>query len=511
MTEFLVYDAKVAVLVAVFYLFYRLLLAHETLHRLNRLVLLGTAVVSMVLPLCVITVHRTVLVPVTSMETEETALAPSTMVAGEAAAEPVWPTVLGVVFFLGVALVLLKTILSVVKVCILIHKSELHPQPDGITLAVCSQDLAPFSWMHYIVLSRRDYDSPDAAILAHERAHIRLKHSWDVMLVDLLTAWQWFNPAMWQLRADLRSIHEFEADAAVLSQGIDARQYQYLLIRKAMATGGYSVVNSIGHSTLKKRINMMLKHKSNAFSALKVLYVIPLVMAALAVNARSVTDFSYVEEKVAPAAEAVTIQDEVAPEAAVEMPVAPVAPQPVAEEAEMPVAPVAAQPVAEEAEMPVAPVVSETTAVAEAPAVEAVEGEPFLVKGKVMDEKNEPVIGAAVLIEGSTYGTITDMSGQFSMKASEGDVLVISYIGMGSAKVKVAKDSADKPFSVVLKKDGSDAKEKEDNKVIVVTVDGKGTTVDEMNRSLSPDEIQSITVEKNASGVHEIKVSTKKK
>jgi hypothetical protein len=247
---------------------------------------------------------------------------------------------------------------------------------------------------------------------------------------------------------------------------------------------------------------MMLKHKSNAFSALKVLYVIPLVMAALAVNARSVTDFSYVEEKVAPAAEAVTVQETVAPEAAaVEMPVAPVAP------------------VAEEAEMPVAPVVSEapeTLAVEEpvAPVVEAVEGEPFLVKGKVVDEKNEPVIGAAVLIEGSTYGTITDMSGQFSMKASEGDVLVISYIGMGSAKVKVAKDSADKPFSVVLKKDGSDAKEnkeKEDNKVIVVTVDGKGTTVQEMNRSLSPDEIQSITVEKNASGVHEIKVSTKKK
>lgn len=496
MIEFLVYDAKVAVLVAVFYLFYRLLLAHETLHRLNRLVLLGTAVVSMVLPLCVITVHRTVLVPVTSMETEETALAPSTMVAGEAAAEPVWPTVLGVVFFLGVALVLLKTILSVVKVCILIHKSELHPQPDGITLAVCSQDLAPFSWMHYIVLSRRDYDSPDAAILAHERAHIRLKHSWDVMLVDLLTAWQWFNPAMWQLRADLRSIHEFEADAAVLSQGIDARQYQYLLIRKAMATGGYSVVNSIGHSTLKKRINMMLKHKSNTYSALKVLYVIPLVMAALAVNARTVTVFSYVQEKVAPAAEAVTVQETVAPEAAA---------------VEMPVAPVAAQPVAEEAEMPVAPMASETPAVAEAPAVEVVEGEPFLVKGKVMDEKNEPVIGAAVLIEGSTYGTITDMSGQFSMKASEGDVLVVSYIGMGSAKVKVVKDSADKPFSVVLKKDGSDAKEKEDNKVIVVTVDGKGTTVQEMNRSLSPDEIQSITVEKNASGVHEIKVSTKKK
>ena len=81
MTEFLVYDVKAAVLVAVFYLFYRLLLAHETLHRLNRLVLLGTAVVSMVLPLCVITVHHTVVVP-TPAEAEVAAAAPVPM-AGE--------------------------------------------------------------------------------------------------------------------------------------------------------------------------------------------------------------------------------------------------------------------------------------------------------------------------------------------------------------------------------------------------------------------------------------------
>ena len=60
MTGFLIYDAKVAVLIVVFYMFYRLLLSKETFHRVNRVVLLSTAVLSFLLPLCVITMHQTV-------------------------------------------------------------------------------------------------------------------------------------------------------------------------------------------------------------------------------------------------------------------------------------------------------------------------------------------------------------------------------------------------------------------------------------------------------------------
>ena len=148
--------------------------------------------------------------------------------------------------------------------------------------------------MHYIVMNRSDYEQQDAAILAHERAHIRLRHSWDVLLADLLTALQWFNPAMWMLRADLRAIHEYEADRAVLSQGIDAHQYQYLLITKAAGIGGYSIANGISHSTLKNRINMMLHKPSNPKNSLKLLALLPIAGMVLATNARTVTDVTYV-------------------------------------------------------------------------------------------------------------------------------------------------------------------------------------------------------------------------
>ena len=294
MMTFLTYDLKVAVLVAVFYMFYRLLLSRETFHRVNRAVLLATAVASFLLPLCIITLHRTVLV--------ETGREPLAMMGGLTAAVieepsvPLWQTIAIGVFFAGMAVTLGYTLVSVLRVWLLIRRAEHHPQADGTVVCVTNKDVSPFSWMHYIVLSHSDYEAQDASILAHERGHIRRHHSLDLLLVDTLTALQWFNPAMWMLRQDLRAIHEYEADAAVLSQGINMRQYQYLLIQKAVSHCGYSVANGISHSTLKNRIDMMLNKKSSSASLLKLLALVPIVGAALALNAETVTDYVYAEK-----------------------------------------------------------------------------------------------------------------------------------------------------------------------------------------------------------------------
>ena len=288
MTNFLIYDAKVAVLIIVFYMFYRLMLSRETFHRVNRVVLLLTAIASFVLPLCVITLHKTVTLAVSPT----VSVGDLQMEIAEEAGPVAWQVVLPLIFIIGVLLTLGHTLASIVKVMLLIRRSEKHPQPDGTTICVTGNaGVSPFSWMHYIVMNRVDYEAQDAAILAHERGHIRLRHSWDLLLVDLLTALQWFNPAMWMLRQDLRAIHEYEADGAVLSQGINARQYQYLLISKASGIGGYSIANGISHSTLKNRITMMLHKKSERSSLLKLLALIPIVGLALTLNARTVTDY----------------------------------------------------------------------------------------------------------------------------------------------------------------------------------------------------------------------------
>ena len=293
MIEFLTYDLKAAVLLAVFYMFYRLMLARETFHRVNRIVLLLTAVTSYVLPLCVITIHETVImqraahVAVGSFQVD---------MMNEEPATPLWQIILPILFIIGMMATLVHTLSSLFRIIRIIRHSEQYPQTDGTTICVTGNaSLTPFSWMHYIVMNRSDYETYDAAILAHERGHIRLHHSWDLLFVDTLTALQWFNPAMWMLRSDLRAIHEYEADAAVLSQGINARQYQYLLITKAAGIGGYSLANGISHSTLKNRINMMLHTKSDRSRLLKLLALLPIVGIALAVNAEKVVDVRYDE------------------------------------------------------------------------------------------------------------------------------------------------------------------------------------------------------------------------
>ena len=296
MMEFLIYDLKVAGCVAVFYMFYRLMLSRETLHRMNRVVLLSTAVASFVLPLCVITVHHTVVVPRTTGSV--TAGLPMMAVVEES--QPLWQEMLVALFFSGIAVTLGKMLWSIGQVVNLIRRSERHPQADGTVVAVTDEDVSPFSWMRYIVLNRKDYESPDPAIMAHERGHISKRHSLDVLLVDTLTVLQWFNPAMWMLRQDLRAIHEYEADAAVLSQGINMRQYQYLLIQKAVSHCGYSVANGISHSTLKNRINMMLHKNSSRASLLKLLALVPIVGIALAMQAETVNDYVYTEKTQTP-------------------------------------------------------------------------------------------------------------------------------------------------------------------------------------------------------------------
>ena len=289
MTGFLIYDAKVAVLIVVFYMFYRLMLSKETFHRVNRVVLLSTAVLSFILPLCVITMHKTVVMsamPVVSVGDVQMEVAADEQPA-------LWQYVVPLLYIVGVVVVLSRTLLSVWRVLMLVRRSERIPQADGTTLCVVPDQVPPFSFCSYIVMNRNDYHTGDSAILAHERGHIRLHHSCDVLLVDLLTALQWFNPAMWMLRADLRAIHEYEADGAVLSQGINARQYQYLLITKAASIGGYSIANGISHSTLKNRITMMLQKKSPRSRFMKLLALIPIVGVALALNAETVNDYVY--------------------------------------------------------------------------------------------------------------------------------------------------------------------------------------------------------------------------
>lgn len=282
-----IYLLKVAILTTAFYLCWRMLLCKETLHRLNRFVLVLIPPVSMILPFCVITFHKTVIVPATEIAAQAGAAmeasAPSALGAGIVAVA---------VYLAGVALVLFRILWSIWKIGRLIRSGYQVPvEGEKYRLVVTEEDVEPFSWMNFIVLSRKDYEAGNPEIILHEQAHINLRHSPDILMTDVLTAFQWYNPFVWMLGTDLRGIHEYEADEAVLKHGIDATQYQLFLIMKSAADHGYTLANSLRSGTIKNRIKMMIKRKTKAASSLKSLLLIPIIGLSLAATARTVTDY----------------------------------------------------------------------------------------------------------------------------------------------------------------------------------------------------------------------------
>jgi len=310
MGTFLVYILKSAACLAVFYLFYKLLMSRDTFHRFNRFALLGLLVLSSLLPLVEASVNSPAAVQETMLTLEQLLLLADIQPEGEsmAATTPsatvLWLRAALLVYLTGIVFFIVRNLCSLARLDRLIRQGKREALdsylPDrkekNVRLVVHDHDIAPFSWMHWIVIARKDLEENGREILIHELAHIRNRHSWDLLLADLCIFVQWFNPAAWLLKQELQNIHEYEADETVLREGVNARNYQMLLIKKAVGTRLYSMANSFNHSSLKKRITMMLKEKSNPWARAKYLYILPL--AALAVTAFARPEVSAVADEI---------------------------------------------------------------------------------------------------------------------------------------------------------------------------------------------------------------------
>ena len=302
-----VYILKSSFCLAVFYLFYRLLLSRETFHRFNRIALLGILLLSCLLPFVEVSVRRPVEMYQTMMTWEQWLLL-ADLAGTETHAVQVqenvltWIQGLLLVYLFGILFFMLRNIYSLFGLWVLLKSGRREKVSDYVVtvvkavLIVHERDISPFSWMRYIVISQKDLHENGREILTHELAHIRNRHSWDLFAADICIFFQWFNPAAWLLKQELQNIHEYEADETVINEGVDARQYQLLLIKKAVGTRLYSMANSFNHSKLKKRITMMLKEKSSPWARLKYLYVLP--VAAIAVTAFARPEVSDKVEKI---------------------------------------------------------------------------------------------------------------------------------------------------------------------------------------------------------------------
>ena len=300
MAVFIIYAIRWALTLTLLYSLYRLLLRRETFHRLNRAVLLAILVVSPLLPLVPLhtdtptamdAVLARIEVPLTSLPSDEN-VAENALTAqeSEGATSGLWLRYGAYIYIIGIAVALATYLFRVLTLVRVIRRSRriAHPMiPDRVHLMLDMRITQPSSWMHWIFIGPIDLKQNAETVLRHELAHVRMKHSWDVVLCDLTCRLLWCLPFAWMLRQDLVDVHEFQADEAVLQGGVKLEDYEHLLVRKAVRTQALPIMNTLRRGAVKKRFAMMHSRRSSRWSRLKLLYLVPALAACLWVSAQA--------------------------------------------------------------------------------------------------------------------------------------------------------------------------------------------------------------------------------
>lgn len=284
------YIIKSAMALALLYACIVPLLEKETFHRLNRILILGCLIMSFAIPL----VHFTGRTNPTVDMVRQAVLLPEVLINGNANEQSVWSwaDIIICIYIIGIVAIFSMTVVQTVRLTKWLRQCEHITDNRGNTIVLTDCATSPFCLFHYIVMSRDDYANNRSFILTHEQEHIRLRHYIDLIILQCAIIVQWFNPFVWLIGKNLKAIHEFEVDEAVLNKGIDATQYQKFLVVKAVGNRLQPFANNLNKESLKRRIIMMNQKRSNRWMMLKALLVIPVATLAVSVfaNGKNVSE-----------------------------------------------------------------------------------------------------------------------------------------------------------------------------------------------------------------------------
>lgn len=277
------YIIKSGLMLSLFSLFFILVMRRTTFFRFNRMMLMAGSFICLLLPLFDISfMPETV---VSGMPHLEIPGSPALKGTAGGGGGRNWAAVMTAIYFAGVTAVVAVSVNSILKTLSVCRKGDIVRR-DGLTITVTKEPMASFSFFRNIVISREDYEQ-NPIVLQHEMMHVKCHHSVDVVLFSVITALHWFNPLVWMTRKELKEVQEYEADEAVLKQGIDATQYQLLLVRKAVGAERFRMANGFNHTKLKNRIAMMQSAKTAGTARFAYLLCLPLLCSVLCFCSKS--------------------------------------------------------------------------------------------------------------------------------------------------------------------------------------------------------------------------------
>ena len=184
-----------------------------------------------------------------------------------------YSTLLITIYWLVFSILFIKILATVRHLFVLRSHSKIE-QKIGYQLVI-SKVSEIFSYFNWVFIPEDKIEDYDKHIIEHEKVHIQLKHSWDIILTEIYIAFFWFNPLLYFYRKSLKSVHEFQADKGVLQNGVKTSQYMQLLMQSLEISKPNRLYNYFNQPILKKRVTMMTKPKSNRLAKLKYMLLLP--------------------------------------------------------------------------------------------------------------------------------------------------------------------------------------------------------------------------------------------
>ena len=280
MNTLLLYMVESTLCISVLYAIYWFFLRWDTFFQVNRFYLLAMVLFSMLFPL--LPFRWVPSDPSASLAVllEPVIITPA-KVEQTIQANMQWIEIASVVYFTGVLIFLLRFAVQLIQLHRITRRFGIR-QYNGQWVVFIDRGFSPFSFFNLVFVNEAVVPSESLpTILEHEQIHIRQRHSFDMILIELATIFQWFNPLIWLTGREMKSIHEYLADEGVLQNGVSRFIYQQMILNETMGIRVNNLTNNFNVSLLKKRIAMMTKTKSKKWAKSKVLIALPVLLVLL--------------------------------------------------------------------------------------------------------------------------------------------------------------------------------------------------------------------------------------
>ena len=278
---FLAYSLLASTLLIVVWVVYKCVLANIGCFRFNRILLLSSITLAFVSPIFILNPFWLADIMENNIEIAfnpvEVAYIANTL---SEQITPIWDYIV-TLYLIGVIVMTIYFLVSLVRLTLFILKGEHIKQDDCRIILHRHNSVAPFAWCGYIMMPRRDWYEFGQMIVCHEKAHIECRHWIDLLFMQAAIIITWYCPAIWLLRNELHTLHEYEADSRVLASGVKREEYQMFLIKKTVGARFATLSNCLNHSSLKKRITMMLSSKPTGKARVRAFVMVPAMALAL--------------------------------------------------------------------------------------------------------------------------------------------------------------------------------------------------------------------------------------